>query len=212
MLKFDNFIFDFDGTLSESYSSFVKAAMITAEKYGVSADKAQAYHLLKKYSTVRLFNTLPLREQRDVAYAEFMALAKELLANEAEMMEGTVELLGFIKENGGKSYIYSHSGEIVLKNVKRWGIEHFFEDFMLGDKAYPRKPAPDALLELVRRNSLDLSRSVMIGDRDIDVLAGKNAGMAGILIDDENYYPDLEVDYRVDSLIAIKEIAWNTEN
>ena len=82
MLKFDNFIFDFDGTLSESYSSFVKAAMIIAEKYGVPVDKAQAYHLLKKYSTVRLFNTLPLREQRDVAYAEFMALAKELLANE----------------------------------------------------------------------------------------------------------------------------------
>lgn len=206
MLKYDHFIFDFDGTLSDSYASFVKAAMIIAEKYGVPANKAEVYHLLKKYSTVHLFNTLPFGEQRDEAYAEFNKLSKELLAEEAEMLAGTVELLEFIKVNGGKSYVYSHSGEIVLKNAKRWGIDRFFEDYMLGDKTYPRKPAPDALLVLVGRHNLDLSRSVMIGDRDIDVLAGQNAGMAGILIDDENFYPDLKVEGKVKSLIEIKDI------
>ena len=206
MLKYDHFIFDFDGTLSESYAAFVKAAVITAEKYGLPADEKKFYHLLKKYSTVHLFNTLELGEARDVAYAEFMALTKKLLAEEAEMIEGTVELLEFIKEKGGKSYIYSHSGEVVLKNVKRWGIEEYFTDYMLGDKTYPRKPAPDALLVLVDRHSLDLSRSVMIGDRDIDVLAGKNAGMDGILIDDEDFYPDLEVTHRVRSLTEIKDV------
>ena len=180
--------------------------MITAEKYGVTADRAQVYHLLKKYSTVYLFNNLPFGEHRDTAYAEFINLSKDILAKEAEMIEGTVELLEFIRFNGGKSYVYSHSGEIVLTNVKRWGIDRFFTDYMLGDKTYPRKPAPDALLELVRRHDLDLSRSVMIGDRDIDVLAGKNAGMAGILIDDENFYPDLEVEHKVKSLIEIKDI------
>lgn len=205
MLKYDHFIFDFDGTLSESYAAFVKAAMITAKKYGVPTDEKKFYHLLKKYSTVRLFNTFELGEERDTAYAEFMALAKEILAKEAEMIEGTVELLEFIRARGGKSYIYSHSGEVVLANVKRWGIEEYFTDYMLGDKTYPRKPAPDALLVLVDRHSLDLSRSVMIGDRDIDVLAGKNAGMDGILIDDENFYPDLEVTYKVDSLIKVKD-------
>ena len=67
------------------------------------------------------------------------------------------------------------------------------------------KNAPDALLVLVNRHSLELSRSVMIGDRDIDVLAGKNAGMDGILMDDENFYPDLEVTYKVKSLAEIKD-------
>ena len=205
MLKYDHFIFDFDGTLSDSYAAFVKAAMIIADKYGVALDKEEAYHLLKKYSTVHLFNTLSLGEARDTAYAEFMALSKELLASEAEMIEGTVELLEYIAANGGKSYIYSHSGEVVITNSKRWGIDKFFTDYMLGDKTYPRKPAPDALLVLVGRHSLDLSRSVMIGDRDIDVLAGRNAGMAGILIDDENFYPDLEVEYKVKSLMEIKD-------
>lgn len=203
MLKYDHFIFDFDGTLSDSYPSFVKAAMITAERYGVSADAGEFYRLLKEFSTVHLFKTLPLGERREEAYAEFHKLAYEILAKEAEPMKGAIELLSFIAERGGKSYIYSHSGDIVRHNVERWQIGHFFTDYMLGDKTYPRKPAPDALLELVRRHDLPLSRSVMIGDRDIDVLAGKNAGMDGILMDDEGYYPELAVTYKVKSLSEI---------
>lgn len=39
-----------------------------------------------------------------------------------------------------------------------------------------RKPAPGLLLTAAARYNIDLSRSVMIGDRDTDVMAGKNAG------------------------------------
>ena len=35
MLKYEHFIFDFDGTLSDSYPAFVKAAKIVADKYNV---------------------------------------------------------------------------------------------------------------------------------------------------------------------------------
>ena len=46
----------------------------------------------------------------------------------------------------------------------------------------------------------------MIGDRDIDVIAGKNAGMDGILIDGENYYRDLDVTHRVRDIKEIEQI------
>jgi len=39
-----------------------------------------------------------------------------------------------------------------------------------------RKPAPGMLLEAARSYGLDLAASWMIGDSDIDILAGKNAG------------------------------------
>jgi D-glycero-D-manno-heptose 1,7-bisphosphate phosphatase len=39
-----------------------------------------------------------------------------------------------------------------------------------------RKPAPGMLLEAARRHSIDLSSSWMIGDSEIDVQAGMNAG------------------------------------
>lgn len=209
MLKYDHFIFDFDGTLSDSYPAFVKAAKEVAEVYGVCADEKQIYHLLKKYSTVHLFDTLGFGENREQAYRKFQTLSNEYLRNEAVAMEGAEELLRWIEERGGKSYIYSHSGDVVLANVKKWGLEPYFADYMLGGKQYPRKPAPDTLLALVERATLDLARCVMIGDRDIDVLAGKNAGMDGILIDDEGFYGDLEVTYRVTCLGEIKNCILN---
>lgn len=39
-----------------------------------------------------------------------------------------------------------------------------------------RKPAPGMLLEAARLHGIDLSTSWMIGDSDIDIQAGKNAG------------------------------------
>ena len=205
MLKYDHFIFDFDGTISDSYPLFVRAAMEVARNYCVCTAEEQVYHLLKKYSTVHLFATLGFGENRERAYREFQALSGEYLRTEATAMAGAEELLGWIGEQGGKSYIYSHSGDVVRLNVKRWGFEPYFTDYMLGDKQYPRKPAPDALLALAVRADLDVTRCVMIGDRDIDVLSGKNAGMDGILIDDENFYPNLEVTYRVACLSEIKK-------
>ena len=206
MLKYDHFIFDFDGTLSDSYPAFVKATRLVADKYGAKITDEEIYYLLKKHSTVYLFEQLGLGEHKDEAYKEFKALSDELLRTEATVMEGTVELLETIAQNGGKSYVYSHSGDIVMANAKRWEIDKYFTDYMLGDKTYPRKPAPDALLTLLGRHGLDAKTCVMIGDRDIDVLAGKNAGLEGILIDEEGYYPDLETECKVTHLKQIKDV------
>lgn len=204
MLKYDHFIFDFDGTLSDSYPAFVKAAKSIAGKYGVPSSDEQIYRLLKKHSTVYLFDTLGFGKYRDGAYSEFQRLLEELLSTEATAMEGAEDLLRFISENGGKSYVYSHSGNIVVQNVSRWGFKKYFVDYMLGDTLYPRKPAPDALLALMSKHGIEPHKCVMIGDRDIDILAGKNAKISGILIDDAEYYPELEVEYRVSKLSRIK--------
>ena len=45
-----------------------------------------------------------------------------------------------------------------------------------------RKPAPGMIEQACRELSLDPARSVMIGDRRLDVAAGNNAGTRGILV------------------------------
>ena len=101
MLKYDHFIFDFDGTLSDSYPAFVKATRLVADKYGAKITDEEIYYLLKKHSTVYLFGQLGLGERKDEAYKEFKALSDELLRTEATVMEGTVELLDAIAQHGG---------------------------------------------------------------------------------------------------------------
>lgn len=42
-----------------------------------------------------------------------------------------------------------------------------------------RKPAPGMLLSLAKNNTIDMSRSMMIGDKESDMAAAKAAGIAG---------------------------------
>jgi D-glycero-D-manno-heptose 1,7-bisphosphate phosphatase len=49
-----------------------------------------------------------------------------------------------------------------------------------------RKPEPGLLLGLAEKWRIDPSRSVMIGDRDSDVEAGRRAGMCSYLFDKTN--------------------------
>lgn len=206
MLKYKHIIFDFDGTLSDSYPAFVKAMRSVMQDYGIERTEEEIYYLLKKYSTAYIFNNCGFNEHKEEAKVKFRALSDRLLRSEARPIEGTEEILRFIAENGGRSYVYSHSGDIVIENVKRWGFEKYFVDYQLGDTEFPRKPAPDALLNLMKKNCLAAETCVMVGDRDIDVLAGKNAGIAGILMDTENYYSELSVEYRIDRLTDIIDI------
>lgn len=60
-----------------------------------------------------------------------------------------------------------------------------------------RKPEPEMLHRLANKHQVSLKDSYMVGDRDVDIFAGKQAGTKTILIGDEEGLAD----YRFPSLI-----------
>lgn len=69
-----------------------------------------------------------------------------------------------------------------------------------------RKPKPGMLLEAARKHHIDLTQSVMIGDSEADMLAGKNAGCRCVLIrdlckDDACIVPAVSPNYIVKDLL-----------
>jgi D-glycero-D-manno-heptose 1,7-bisphosphate phosphatase len=73
-----------------------------------------------------------------------------------------------------------------------------------------RKPRPGMLLDAAQKLGLDLSRSVMIGDRASDVDAGKAAGCRTVFIDLGYREPRPEhADFIVTSLSEATEIVLN---
>jgi histidinol-phosphate phosphatase family protein len=52
---------------------------------------------------------------------------------------------------------------------------------------YRRKPNPGMILEAIEEFDLDKKKCVIIGDSESDILAGKNAGISTILINNENH-------------------------
>ena len=52
-----------------------------------------------------------------------------------------------------------------------------------GTDSLRRKPAPGMILEAAAEHGIDLSRSFMIGDKQIDIECGANAGVRTILVE-----------------------------
>ena len=101
--------------------------------------------------------------------------------------EGARDFLSAVIDLGGKNYLYTHRGESVFKALQRDELEGLFTDIVTSLDGFPSKPAPDALLYLMQKHSLDPDSCVMIGDRSIDVNAGLNAGMNGIYMDPDGF-------------------------
>ena len=98
------------------------------------------------------------------------------------------EVLAAIVKNGGRNYLYTHRNETAMRYLEDAGFTELFADFVTAEEGFPSKPAPDAVLALIARNGLDPADCIMVGDREIDGMSGKNAGIAGALV---NYPPAL---------------------
>lgn len=68
-----------------------------------------------------------------------------------------------------------------------------------------RKPQPGMLTTLAAKHNIDLSKSFMVGDREIDIKAGAAAGTKTILITDETKV-ETQADHICDSLTTAAQL------
>lgn len=61
-----------------------------------------------------------------------------------------------------------------------------------------RKPRPKMLFDAAKQYNIDLSQSIMIGDSEVDVLVGKEAGCKSVLIGDANRKGDSDLFFGAD--------------
>lgn len=94
-------------------------------------------------------------------------------------IEGIQKILESIRNSDAKLVIVTHdSTEPASKQLVSVGLFDYF-DKILGldiDSPYQAKPAPDMLQYACKVLKVDVSKSIVIGDDDRDLLMGKNAG------------------------------------
>jgi HAD superfamily hydrolase (TIGR01509 family) len=204
-MNYKHLIYDFDGTLSDTYPCFTETVLEMLRRRGHEADYKTVYALLK-VSVGHALKNSDFTEDYSVLRKEFHVVHDELAPQIQKPYPEAEEILRYAMAQGHKNYLYTHSGKIVKILLEQWGIADCFEDIIDSTMKFPTKPAPDALNYLCEKHGLDKSECLMIGDRDIDTDAGRNAGMKGCLFDPDHYYDDADVDYRIDNLLKLKNI------
>jgi HAD superfamily hydrolase (TIGR01549 family) len=157
-----------------------------------------------KRSVGEAFRMYGLREDGQQAFHRYEDRIE--LQPVIEPFEGVAELLRAIISSGASNYIYSHRDKSVFYYLSKFGIADCFADCVTSEQAFASKPAPDALLYLIQKHGMDKRETLMLGDREIDVLCGKNAGVYTCQFDEFARRPPTEATYRVTEIAALYDI------
>ena len=198
-------IYDFDGTIANSYPIFAKALVETMKRHGKELPYQTAYEQLKVSVRSAIRINASCEEEIMPLKDEFYEIYFEIARKELEAFPDAKDTLQYVKDHGKKNYIYTHTGKFVYEMLDKMGIANLFEFVLNGSYGFPSKPSPDALLFLMEKCNIDPDSALMVGDRDIDTNAGHNAGIHGCLIED-GYYPDCKTEYYIKNLSELKNI------
>jgi HAD superfamily hydrolase (TIGR01549 family) len=204
-MRFKNYIWDFDGTLFDTYPVMMQALMKAFEKFGrADANEKEIYEEVKKGS-IREIGQSYFKEDAE-PFLEYYHAVEHALQTHPQPFEDAVETLRTIKENGGRHFVITHRDQSIFEYLEELDLMQYFEDVVTSDNNFPRKPNPASINFFVEKYGLDKNETVMIGDRPLDVYAGVNAGVSSILYDIDYFLEDVPADFTVHSLSDIPEI------
>ncbi|MGF7436564.1 HAD-IA family hydrolase [Lentilactobacillus senioris] len=178
---------DFDGTLFDTYPAMVRAFHLTLMDLNVDEveiDDHSIYTTMRQQSLGTAFDQygaefgLNLDQLKTTYYRHEV---QEVAG--AKPIAGVTEILQQAIDNGGANYLLTHRNDQAKQLLADNGFKNQFVDAVTADMPFPRKPKPDSLNYLIDKHNVDRKAAMMIGDRELDVLAGHNANIASSLFD-----------------------------
>lgn len=195
-----NYIWDFDGMLFDSYPHISKAFQVMMKEYGVSVDFAESKSLFE-VSFVTCYSHYGVTEEMARRHREIEHIYD--LEPVALPFENTLKTLSELSSRGAKQFLYSHRGrESSQYYLGYHNMLGFFTECVDSSYHFKSKPAPDGVIYLLDKYGLSADETLMTGDRELDVMAGKNAGTYGCLFTKEKD-AETSADFVVGDIIEI---------
>lgn len=182
-----NMIFDFDGTVMDTYPIMVESfvdALIQLKVDDFEIDDYEINQIMRRHSLATCLQK----------YSAHFNLSEDILADyyhknesnniiDANLFLNVSQVLNKNIENGGKNFILTHRDDVAINLLKKHSIDSLFTEIVTKNNHFKRKPDPESLNYLIDNNKLDRENTIMVGDRKLDIDAAHNAGIKGCLFD-----------------------------
>ncbi|PIQ89689.1 MAG: hypothetical protein COV72_01885 [Candidatus Omnitrophica bacterium CG11_big_fil_rev_8_21_14_0_20_42_13] len=178
MIDVDLLVFDLDGTLVDSKKGIVKAVKFTLRKLGLDErlpGEIASYIGTGVESLIRqsigeknktlLIDGVSIFERH---YKKHFAQRDRLYPNVKSTLKHFRNKLMFVATNRKK--------EMARLTLNSLGIGGYFKDVIGGDDELCVKPSVCPLKKVLRTNR-NRKRCMIVGDMDLDIISGKNAGI-----------------------------------
>ncbi|MBN1695293.1 HAD-IA family hydrolase [candidate division WOR-3 bacterium] len=212
-MRFRNLIWDFDGTLFDTYPEITQAFLDTLKKdYGVEYDFHEAFSLAKASIS---FCIDSLAEEFNIDREKFSEKYKERyfgeLTYEGKPFENVEEVLEYVSQRG-RNFLITHRGSESLNEfLTRNDFNKYFTEIVSSDANFPLKPDPASFNYIIDKYKLKKEETLGVGDRILDIEAANSAGIKSCFFDPGGSKIGV-ADYNIDKMKDLFKILKKTDD
>jgi phosphoglycolate phosphatase-like HAD superfamily hydrolase len=186
-VAFINIIWDFDGTLFDTYPEITRAFIdVLKNNYSIEYDYDKAFFLAKTSIT---FCIESLAGEFNIDREEFSEKFKDRyfgeLTFEDKPFEGVEKVLDYVSKRGG-NFLITHRGfESLNEFLSRNDFNKYFIEIVTSDANFPLKPDPSSFNYIIDKYKLRKEETLGAGDRIQDIEAALGSGVKACFFDPE---------------------------
>jgi phosphoglycolate phosphatase len=179
-------IFDLDGTLIDSSIDITNAINYAIEPYGVKPITIEETISLVGEGITRLMEKIVDRSQtkeinKDILVNRFLEHYSAHLIDNTTIYPGVRETLEKLK--GYKKAVISNKREALSTRILNdLGLLKYLDLVAGSDTTPERKPSPVPILHVLSRLNIKPEETVIVGDSNFDIEAGKAAGIKTVAV------------------------------
>ena len=178
-------IFDLDGTLADTIWGIRDGVNLAMAKYGYPERSYEEIRLAIGNGARELIRlSMPTDAAEDAAlvdrvYEDYDSFYGETYVN-CRFYEGIRETLSTLRERGYTLAVLSNKPDLYVKTMVSELFEEGLFSHVAGQTSLPKKPDPTVPLMIAEVLGFAPSETAFIGDSDVDILTGRNAGMVTV--------------------------------
>lgn len=171
--------FDLDGTLVDSRRDLADSANeLIVELGGTPLSEDAIGRMVGEGAAILVERALRAAgvENRPEALPRFLSLYDGRLLNHTRAYDGIADAVAAARHDARVAVLTNKPAYATERVLAGLGLRSLFEDVIGGDTAWPRKPNPSSLHELMRRAGATPATTLLVGDSAIDYETALRAG------------------------------------
>lgn len=178
-MKYDAVVFDFDGTLADSFAVFMECWSIAAQRHGFEAPEGKDIERLRGRSAREIVAEVGLAWWKLPFVGRTMRRLMRERADRVVLFEGVAQLIGALKAHGIQIGIVTSSGQESVRRVLGPALAAQIDHMACGASLFGKQSKTRALLGAA---GVSAQRALSVGDeiRDADVARAMGMDFAGV--------------------------------
>lgn len=176
-------LFDLDGTLVDSEPLIAAALAETLARHGITWDPAEVGRVVGPPMTVMIQRIAGVTTaEADALFAEYAECYLERHAPRTRPLEGAVDLLDALAHARLPLALVTNKHELSARRVLGYlGWTERFAAVCGADSVSRVKPDAAHAIEAARTLGVTPSEAALVGDLDVDMACGRDAGLARVI-------------------------------